>query len=116
MRMFLTRLGFGARAVVTGRRDAGRPARGRAQRPGRRARLLDGVEGIAMCEFTGDDVVRHPLVQRIVVAYERGIRSSRSSEAEEKERERRERIRPNERLGRESAATARADRARPGRS
>jgi len=71
MRMFLTRLGFGSKAVVTG--DVTQTDLPRGARSGlREAReLLSGVEGIAFCEFSDVDVVRHPLVQKIVVAYEK---------------------------------------------
>ena len=71
IKMFLTRIGFGSRAVVTGDiTQTDLPA----HRPsGLRHALevLDGVKGIAMTRFTSKDVVRHPLVQRIVEAYER---------------------------------------------
>jgi phosphate starvation-inducible PhoH-like protein len=71
MRMFLTRLGFNSKAVVTG--DVTQTDLPSGARSGlKEAReLLSNVEGIAFCEFTDADVVRHPLVQRIVVAYER---------------------------------------------
>ena len=70
MRMFLTRLGFGSKAVVTG--DITQSDLPSGARSGlREARdLLSKVEGIAFCSFTEADVVRHPLVQKIVVAYE----------------------------------------------
>jgi phosphate starvation-inducible PhoH-like protein len=70
MRMFLTRLGFGSKAVVTG--DITQTDLPSGARSGlREARdLLSKVEGIAFCAFTDADVVRHPLVQKIVVAYE----------------------------------------------
>lgn len=70
MRMFLTRLGFGAKAVVTG--DVTQTDLPSGSRSGlREARdILGKVEGIGMCTFTEVDVVRHPLVQKIVVAYE----------------------------------------------
>jgi phosphate starvation-inducible PhoH-like protein len=70
MRMFLTRLGYGSKAVVTG--DMTQTDLPSGSRSGlREARtLLEGIEGIAICEFTDADVVRHPLVQKIVVAYE----------------------------------------------
>ena len=71
MKMFLTRIGFGAKAVVTG--DVSQidlPAR-HGQRPGRRrATCSSGVRGIAFTHFTAADVVRHPLVARIVEAYD----------------------------------------------
>ncbi len=70
MRMFLTRLGFNSKGVVTGdltQTDLPRGARsGLSEAVG----LLEHVEGIAVCRFRDGDVVRHPLVQRIVVAYE----------------------------------------------
>ncbi len=70
MRMFLTRLGYGSRAVVTGDvTQVDLPAGARSGLKEAR-HILRGIEGIAFCEFTDKDVVRHPLVQRIVVAYE----------------------------------------------
>jgi phosphate starvation-inducible PhoH-like protein len=70
MRMFLTRLGYASRAVVTG--DVTQVDLPQGARSGlAEARdLLQGIEGIAFCHFTEVDVVRHPLVQRIIVAYE----------------------------------------------
>jgi phosphate starvation-inducible protein PhoH and related proteins len=70
MRMFLTRLGYGSKAVVTG--DVTQTDLPAGSRSGLREAkaLLSSVEGIAFCEFTDADVVRHPLVQKIVVAYE----------------------------------------------
>ena len=71
MKMFLTRLGFGSRAVVTG--DITQIDLPRQQRSGLRhaIEVLRGVEGVAFTFFNSHDVVRHPLVQRIVQAYER---------------------------------------------
>ncbi len=71
MRMFLTRIGFGSRAVVTG--DVTQTDLPPRTRSGLKHALgvLRGVEGIAMAAFTARDVVRHPLVARIVEAYER---------------------------------------------
>ncbi|MBI4702814.1 MAG: PhoH family protein [Deltaproteobacteria bacterium] len=71
MRMFLTRLGYGSRAVVTGDVTQSDLAPGVRRGLYEARELLAGIEGIACCEFTDVDVVRHPLVQRIVVAYER---------------------------------------------
>lgn len=70
MRMFLTRLGFGSKCVVTG--DITQTDLPHGARSGlREARdLLSGVEGISFNRFTDVDVVRHPLVQKIVIAYE----------------------------------------------
>jgi phosphate starvation-inducible PhoH-like protein len=68
--MFLTRIGIGARAVVTG--DLTQVDLPRGQRSGlREARdVLAHVRGIAFTEFGKEDVVRHPLVARIVEAYD----------------------------------------------
>jgi phosphate starvation-inducible PhoH-like protein len=71
IKMFLTRIGFGSRAVVTG--DITQTDLPAHRQSGLRHALevLDGVSGIAVTRFTARDVVRHPLVQRIVEAYER---------------------------------------------
>ncbi len=70
MKMFLTRLGFGSKAVVTG--DVTQIDLPGGIESGLRAaeRILSGVEGIAFCYFSERDVVRHPLVQRVIRAYE----------------------------------------------
>lgn len=71
MKMFLTRLGFGSKIVITG--DATQidlPA-DKVSGLKEAVRVLDGVEDIAICRLTGADVVRHVLVQRIVEAYDR---------------------------------------------
>jgi phosphate starvation-inducible PhoH-like protein len=70
MRMFLTRLGYQAKAVVTGDVTQVDLPEGRASGLAEARALLDGVEGIAFCHFSEVDVVRHPLVQKIIVAYE----------------------------------------------
>lgn len=71
MKMFLTRLGFGSTAVVTG--DATQVDLPQAERSGlaHAAHILDGVEGVRVTRFAADDVVRHPLVARIVRAYDK---------------------------------------------
>ncbi|HMJ11464.1 MAG TPA: PhoH family protein [Polyangiaceae bacterium] len=71
MRMFLTRLGFSSKAVVTG--DITQSDLPTGARSGlREARdLLSHIDGIGFCAFSDVDVVRHPLVQRIIVAYEK---------------------------------------------
>jgi len=70
MKMFLTRIGFGTKAVVTG--DVTQIDLARGQTSGLVAArvILDGVRGIAFTQFQSSDVVRHPLVARIVDAYE----------------------------------------------
>jgi len=71
MKMFLTRIGFGARAVVTG--DVSQIDLPKGQLSGLidAERILRRVNGIAVTRFTSADVVRHPLVARIVDAYDR---------------------------------------------
>ncbi len=71
MKMFLTRIGFGSKAVVTG--DITQIDLPRQQRSGLRhvIEVLRDVDGVAFTFFNARDVVRHPLVQRIVQAYER---------------------------------------------
>ncbi|MGB2850498.1 MAG: PhoH family protein [Solirubrobacterales bacterium] len=83
MKMFLTRLGFGSRMVVTG--DITQIDLPANQRSGLIVvgEILDGIEGVTFIRFGGSDVVRHELVQRIVVAYgaysERAERDRRGS-------------------------------------
>lgn len=76
MKMFLTRIGFGSKAVVTG--DVSQIDLPRGQTSGLKhvTSVLNDVEGVAFTFFTPRDVVRHPLVQRIVEAYEADQRSS----------------------------------------
>jgi phosphate starvation-inducible protein PhoH and related proteins len=71
MKMFLTRIGIGAKAVVTG--DVTQIDLGRGQRSGlvEARHVLSEVRGIAFTDFDASDVVRHPLVARIVSAYEK---------------------------------------------
>ena len=70
MKMFLTRIGFGSRVVVTGdetQKDLSPDVKSGLEVA---QRVLGRVEGIAFCRLTSQDVVRHPLVQKIVTAYE----------------------------------------------
>ena len=71
MKMFLTRIGFGSRAVVTGDVTQVDLPRGHKSGLAEAAVILKRVRGIAFTRFQSSDVVRHPLVQRIVNAYER---------------------------------------------
>jgi len=70
MRMFLTRLGQNAKAVVTGDITQVDLPQGRASGLAEARDLLDGIEGIEFCQFSEVDVVRHPLVKKIIVRYE----------------------------------------------
>jgi len=71
MKMFLTRIGFGSRAVVTGDMTQMDLPRGQPSGLIEARRVLREVRGIAFTEFDSTDVVRHPLVARIVEAYDR---------------------------------------------
>jgi phosphate starvation-inducible PhoH-like protein len=70
MKMFLTRIGFGSKAVVTGDVTQTDLPAGRQSGLSHVIDVLRGVEGVAFTFFDARDVVRHPLVQRIVQAYE----------------------------------------------
>jgi len=77
MKMFLTRIGFGTKSVITG--DVTQIDLARGQKSGliEARRVLADVRGIAFTEFTSADVVRHPLVQKIINAYELHTKSER---------------------------------------
>jgi len=71
MKMFLTRLGYGSKAVITGDVTQIDLPAGKASGLKEAQAILAGVEGIRFCMFTERDVVRHPLVQNVIAAYER---------------------------------------------
>ncbi|TAL87668.1 MAG: PhoH family protein [Candidimonas sp.] len=70
MKMFLTRIGFGSKAVINGDPSQVDLPRGQASGLTHAVDVLNTVQGIAVTQFTSRDVVRHPLVARIVEAYE----------------------------------------------
>jgi phosphate starvation-inducible PhoH-like protein len=70
MKMFLTRIGFGSTAVITGDPSQIDLPRGQASGLKHVIEVLDGVDGISFTHFNSKDIVRHPLVQRIVDAYD----------------------------------------------
>lgn len=80
MKMFLTRLGFGSKAVVTG--DITQIDLPSGTRSGliEISQILKGIEGIGFVYFSEKDVVRHPLVQEIIKAYDRGNRTQGAEE------------------------------------
>ena len=86
MKMFLTRLGYNSRAVVTG--DLSQTDLPRGQKSGLAiaAGVLQGIEDVAIYEFSERDVVRHPLVRRIIGAYEKYEREASTKKRYEAER------------------------------
>lgn len=71
MKMFLTRIGFGSKAVVTGDTTQIDLSEGRTSGLIDASKILSNIEGIGITTLTNKDVVRHPLVQKIILAYER---------------------------------------------
>src|SRR6187399_80969 len=71
MKMFLTRLGYGSKAIVTGDVTQTDLPAGKISGLKEASRILKGVHGIRFINFTEKDVARHPLVQEIIMAYER---------------------------------------------
>jgi len=71
MKMFLTRLGFGSKMIITGDRTQVDLPKGVESGLKVAERILASVPGISMIHFDQTDVVRHPLVQRIIEAYEK---------------------------------------------
>ncbi len=71
MKMFLTRLGYGSKAIITG--DVTQIDLPHGKKSGLKTvlKILDGVKGIGICYLGKNDIVRHPLVQRIIEAYEK---------------------------------------------
>ena len=89
MKMFLTRIGFGSKAVITGDATQKDLAPGSKSGLDVALRVLKKVEEIGICKLTSKDVVRHPLVQKIVQAYDdyesrQSSRSARKSARQEK--------------------------------
>lgn len=70
MKMFLTRIGFGSKVIITGDATQKDLAPGIASGLDVALKVLHNIEGISFCKMTSRDVVRHPLVQKIVKAYE----------------------------------------------
>ena len=76
MKMFLTRLGMSSRAVITGDPSQVDLPRGATSGLADAVRILSGVKGIEVTRFSEVDVVRHPLVARIIVAYAKAEKES----------------------------------------
>ena len=80
MKMFLTRLGAGSKAVITGDLTQTDIPRGKKSGLADAIPVLEGIEGISVHSFDDRDVVRHRLVQRIILAYEKRDRSREKNE------------------------------------
>ncbi len=86
MKMFLTRIGFGSKVVVTGDLTQKDLPAGNPSGLDVAMKVLGKVEGISFCAMTSKDVVRHPLVQRIVNAYEEYEQKDRTREKQKDKR------------------------------
>ncbi len=82
MKMFLTRLGFNSKAVVTGDLTQTDLPSGKRSGLAEAVRILDGIDDIAIHRFTERDVVRHKLVQKIILAYDRYERERKVRDGE----------------------------------
>ena len=88
MKMFLTRIGFGSKVIVTGDQSQKDLPAGAASGLDTAIRVLKGIDDIGFCYLTSGDVVRHPLVQKIVEAYDAyEKKEQRADRQKEKERE-----------------------------
>ncbi|MBQ7840223.1 MAG: PhoH family protein [Lachnospiraceae bacterium] len=88
MKMFLTRIGFGSKVVVTGDASQKDLAPGTKSGLDVAVKVLSGLDDIAFCNLTSKDVVRHPLVQKIVKAYEAYEAKEAHALAKQQQRER----------------------------
>lgn len=84
MKMFLTRIGFGSKVIVTGDASQKDLAPGAVSGLDVAVRVLNRIDDIAFCQLSSRDVVRHPLVQKIVKAYEEFENVSQRSRTKEK--------------------------------
>ncbi|MBR2341313.1 MAG: PhoH family protein [Clostridia bacterium] len=90
MKMFLTRMGEGSKMVVTGDVTQMDLPEGKESGLIHATKILDGVEGVSVCKLTAKDVVRHPLVMRIIRAYEKdeeGKQVKKQSQSQNKSKE-----------------------------
>ena len=86
MKMFLTRIGYGSKAVITGDVTQIDLTEGKSSGLTEATRILSGIEGIGQITLTNKDVVRHPLVQKIILAYEKFENRKRGEQDGKKER------------------------------
>ena len=86
MKMFLTRLGYGSKAIITGDKTQVDLPRGKNSGLSTAERILKNVKGIEFQNFTSVDVVRHPLVQRIIDAYDKEDAKNEAQREEKQEK------------------------------
>lgn len=86
MKMFLTRIGFGSKAIVTGDITQVDLPFGKKSGLNEAQKILSGIEGIGFCRLTEKDVVRHPLVQKIIKAYEKHEQERKNDRGTDRER------------------------------
>ena len=84
MKMFVTRLGSNSKAVVTGDLTQTDLPSGQMSGLWSAVKILDGIEGIAIHRFSEKDVVRHKLVQKIILAYDRYEKEMQSRQSSQK--------------------------------
>ena len=70
MKMFLTRIGFGSKVIITGAQSQKDLPAGQVSGLDVALKVLKNIDDIGICRFSNEDVVRHPLVQKIVKAYD----------------------------------------------
>ncbi|WP_313526716.1 PhoH family protein [Anaerotignum sp.] len=86
MKMFLTRIGYGSKAVITGDVTQIDLTEGKRSGLTESTKILSGIEGIGLITLTNKDVVRHPLVQKIILAYEKFETKKRSDQDGKKDK------------------------------
>ena len=88
MKMFLTRIGFGSKVVITGDETQKDLPSGQVSGLDTAVQVVKNIEDISICKLTSKDVVRHPLVQKIVKAYEEYEKKASHAKTREKNRRR----------------------------
>lgn len=89
MKMFLTRIGFGSKVVITGDSTQKDLPSGQISGLDVAVKVIKNLDDIAICNLTSKDVVRHPLVQKIVKAYEDYEKKTENKKTYIKERKKR---------------------------
>jgi phosphate starvation-inducible PhoH-like protein len=84
MKMFLTRIGFNSKVIVTGDITQTDLPSGKKSGLAEAIRILDGIPGIGIVQLTGKDIVRHELVQQIVEAYAANEKNGMDREGNER--------------------------------